>query len=161
MRRILFTSLSLILSLLMTAFAAEKKEFKIPYEKYVLANGLNVILHVDRSDPIAAVYVIYHVGSAREEKGKTGFAHLFEHLRFNESQDIPQGQWFRKLQTAGATNVNGSTSNDRTNYYEVIPKNAVEMALWMESEWSFPLSSGAACSLIQRERSALPASPRG
>ena len=114
--------------------ADKKKEFKIPYEKYVLANGMNVILHVDKSDPIAAVYVVYHVGSAREVQGKTGFAHLFEHLRFNESQDIPQGQWFKKLQTAGASNINGSTSEDRTNYFEVIPKNAVEMALWMESD---------------------------
>jgi len=113
---------------------AKNKEFKIPYEKYKLPNGLNVILHVDKSDPIAAVYVVYHVGSARELQGKTGFAHLFEHLRFNESQDIPQGQWFKKLQTAGASNVNGSTSTDRTNYYEVIPNNAVEMALWMEAD---------------------------
>ena len=74
---------------------------------------MNVILHVDKSNPIAAVYVVYHVGSAREVQGKTGFAHLFEHLRFNESQDIPQGQWFKKLQTAGALNVNGSTNTDR------------------------------------------------
>ena len=125
---------SLLLGLALMSHAADKKEFKIPYEKYVLKNGLNVLLHVDHSNPIAAVYIVYHVGSAREEKGRTGFAHLFEHLRFNESQDIPQGQWFKKLQTAGATNINGSTNNDRTNYFEVIPKNAVEMALWMESD---------------------------
>jgi zinc protease len=130
-----FLFIVLGLSFSTTLFGADqKKEFKIPYEKYVLANGMNVILHVDKSDPIAAVYVVYHVGSAREVQGKTGFAHLFEHLRFNESQDIPQGQWFKKLQTAGASNVNGSTSEDRTNYFEVIPKNAVEMALWMESD---------------------------
>ncbi|MGA3244389.1 MAG: pitrilysin family protein [Bacteroidota bacterium] len=134
MARRLLTILSLLLCLVMTSQAADKKEFKIPYEKYVLSNGLNVLLHVDKSNPIAAVYVVYHVGSAREEKGRTGFAHLFEHLRFNESQDVPQGQWFKKLQTAGATNINGSTNNDRTNYFEVIPKNAVEMALWMESD---------------------------
>ena len=114
--------------------AQDKKEFKVPYEKYVLANGLNVILHVDRSDPIAAVYVAYHVGSGREEKGRTGFAHLFEHLRFNESQNIPQGQWFKRLQTAGASMINGSTNTDLTNYFEVIPKNAIEMALYMESD---------------------------
>jgi zinc protease len=119
---------------LATVNAQPKKDFKIPYEKYILPNGMNVILHIDRSDPIATVYVVYHVGSARESQGKTGFAHLFEHLRFNESQDIPQGQWFKKLQTAGASNVNGSTSQDRTNYFEVIPKNAIEMALWMESD---------------------------
>ena len=134
MARRLLTILSLLLCVVMTSQAADKKEFKIPYEKYVLSNGLNVLLHVDKSNPIAAVYVVYHVGSAREEKGRTGFAHLFEHLRFNESQDVPQGQWFKKLQTAGATNINGSTNNDRTNYFEVIPKNAVEMALWMESD---------------------------
>ncbi len=131
--------MSVLLVLLLPFFlfplrAAEEKGFTIPYEKYVLGNGMNVILHVDRSDPIAAVYVVYHVGSDREEKGKTGFAHLFEHLRFNESQDIPQGEWFTKLQTAGASNINGSTNTDRTNYFEVIPKNAVELALWMESD---------------------------
>ena len=130
-----FMFIALTLCMNLTLFGVEKKkEFKIPYEKYVLANGMNVILQVDKSDPIAAVYVVYHVGSAREVQGKTGFAHLFEHLRFNESQDIPQGQWFKKLQTAGASNVNGSTNNDRTNYFEVIPKNAVEMALWMEAD---------------------------
>lgn len=129
----MFIALFLCLSIFVNG-QEKKKEFKIPYEKYKLENGLNVILHVDRSDPIAAVYVVYHVGSAREVQGKTGFAHLFEHLRFNESQDIPQGQWFKKLQTAGASNINGSTSEDRTNYFEVIPKNAVEMALWMEAD---------------------------
>lgn len=111
----------------------KKKEFKIPYEKYVLANGLNVILHVDKSDPIASVYVRYHVGSNRESKGRTGFAHLFEHLMFNESQHIPQGEYFKRVQTAGGT-LNGSTNNDGTNYFETVPKNALEMALWMESD---------------------------
>lgn len=134
MKRELFVVFQLLMGVALVVFAGEKKEFKIPYEKYTLSNGMDVILHVDRSNPIAAVYVVYHVGSAREEKGRTGFAHLFEHLRFNESQDIPQGQWFKKLQTAGATNINGSTNTDRTNYFEVIPKNAVEMALWMESD---------------------------
>ena len=133
--KISFMFIAFTLCINITLFGAEKKkEFKIPCEKYVLSNGMNVILHVDSSDPIAAVYVIYHVGSAREVQGKTGFAHLFEHLRFNESQDIPQGQWFKKLQTAGASNVNGSTNTDRTNYFEIIPKNAVEMALWMEAD---------------------------
>ncbi len=127
--------IALMLCFSITLFGGEKKkEFKIPYEKYKLANGMNIILHVDKSDPIAVTYIVYHVGSGREEKGRTGFAHLFEHLRFNESQDIPQGQWFKKLQTAGASNVNGSTNNDRTNYFEVVPKNALEMALWMESD---------------------------
>jgi zinc protease len=134
MKRDLFILLGMMLSFALVVFAGEKKEFKIPYEKYALSNGMDVILHVDHSNPIVAVYIVYHVGSAREEKGRTGFAHLFEHLRFNESQDIPQGQWFKKLQTAGATNVNGSTNSDRTNYFEVVPKNALEMVLWMESD---------------------------
>jgi zinc protease len=133
--KLAFALMAVTLCFNLTLFGVEKrKEFKIPYEKYVLPNGLNVILHVDHSNPIAAVYVVYHVGSAREVQGKTGFAHLFEHLRFNESQDIPQGQWFKKLQTAGASNVNGSTNTDRTNYFEVVPNNAVEMALWMEAD---------------------------
>jgi zinc protease len=134
MKRDLIVLLGMLLSVALISFSGEKKEFKIPYEKYALSNGMDVILHVDHSNPIVAVYIVYHVGSAREEKGRTGFAHLFEHLRFNESQDIPQGQWFRKLQTAGAGNVNGSTNTDRTNYYEVVPKNALEMVLWMESD---------------------------
>jgi zinc protease len=130
-----FIFIALLLCISVTLISAQKKkEFKIPFEKYKLENGLNVILHVDKSDPIAAVYVVYHVGSGREVQGKTGFAHFFEHLRFNESQNIPQGMWFKKLQTAGASNVNGSTNTDRTNYYQVIPKNAVELALWMESD---------------------------
>jgi len=115
------------------AGADKKKEYKIPYEKYKLANGLNVILHVDRSDPIASVYIRYHVGSNREKKGRTGFAHLFEHLMFNESQHVPQGEYFKRIQTAGGT-LNGSTNSDGTNYFETVPKNALEMALWMESD---------------------------
>ncbi|MCX6143681.1 MAG: pitrilysin family protein [Ignavibacteriales bacterium] len=134
MKRDLIVLLGMLLSVALISFSGEKKEFKIPYEKYALSNGMDVILHVDHSNPIVAVYIVYHVGSAREEKGKTGFAHLFEHLRFNESQDVPQGEWFKKLQGAGATLINGSTSNDRTNYFETIPKNALEMALWMESD---------------------------
>jgi zinc protease len=134
MKREFVALFCMLVSLAVVLSAADKKEFKIPYEKYVLANGLNVILHVDKSNPISAVYIVYRVGSGREEPGRTGFAHFFEHLRFNESQNVPQGQWFAKLQAAGATNINGSTSSDRTNYFEVIPKNALEMALWMESD---------------------------
>ena len=133
--------LVLVLAFVVTAFGGQTKDFTIAHEKYVLPSGLNVILHVDKANPIVAVYIVYHVGSAREEPGRTGFAHLFEHLRFNESQDVPQGMWFKKLQTAGATNINGSTNTDRTNYYETVPKNALEMVLWMESDrmgWLLP-----------------------
>lgn len=132
-RAILFIA-SFILCLSISVSGAEKKkEFKIPYEKYVLANGLNVILHIDRSDLVASVYIRYHVGSNREQKGRTGFAHLFEHLMFNESQHVPQGEYFKRIQTAGGT-LNGSTNSDGTNYFETVPKNALEMALWMESD---------------------------
>jgi zinc protease len=134
MKQRLFLLGVMFVSLTMTVLGGEaKKEFKIPYEQYQLANGLDVILHVDKSDPIATVYVCYHVGSNREKKGKTGFAHLFEHIMFQESQHIPQDQFFKKIQGAGGT-LNGSTSNDRTNYFETVPKNALEMALWMEAD---------------------------
>jgi zinc protease len=112
---------------------AEKAEFSIDYQKYTLDNGLEVILHEDRSDPIAAVAVQYHVGSNREEPGRTGFAHLFEHMMFQESQHVGQDQFFRKIQSAGGM-LNGGTSRDGTIYFEVVPKNALEMVLWLESD---------------------------
>ena len=105
----------------------------IPFEKYTLANGLTVVLNVDKSDPIAALAIYYHVGSSREVPGKTGFAHLFEHMMFQKSENVGEDQLFKNIQGAGGT-LNGSTSQDRTNYYEVVPKNALEMAMWMESD---------------------------
>ena len=112
---------------------AKEAGLSIPIEKYTLKNGLTVVLHQDKSDPIAAVAIYYHVGSSREVEGKTGFAHLFEHMMFQKSENVPEDQFFKNIQGAGGT-LNGSTSNDRTNYYEVVPKNALEMALWMESD---------------------------
>lgn len=108
-------------------------KFKIDYEMYTLDNGLEVILHEDRSDPIAAVALQFHVGSNREVKGRTGFAHLFEHMMFQESQHVGQDQFFKKIQQAGGT-LNGGTNRDGTIYFEVIPKNALEMALWLEAD---------------------------
>jgi len=108
-------------------------DFAIDYEKYQLDNGLEVVLHMDRSDPIAAVAVLYHVGSNREEVGRTGFAHLFEHMMFQSSQHVAEDQFFKKIQDAGGT-LNGGTSSDQTIYFEVVPKNALEMALWLESD---------------------------
>lgn len=105
----------------------------IPIEKYKLSNGLTVILNVDKSDPIAALAVYYHVGSSREVPGKTGFAHLFEHMMFQKSEHVGEDQLFKNIQGAGGT-LNGSTSEDVTNYYEVIPKNALEMVMWIESD---------------------------
>jgi len=105
----------------------------IPIEKYNLANGLTVVLHEDKSDPIVSVAIYYHVGSSRETEGKTGFAHLFEHMMFQKSENVAEDQFFKNIQGAGGS-LNGSTNQDRTNYYEVVPKNALEMALWMESD---------------------------
>jgi zinc protease len=112
---------------------AEEAELKIDYEKYTLPNGLEVVLHEDRSDPIAAVAVQYHVGSNREEVGRTGFAHLFEHMMFQESQHVGQDQFFKKIQEAGGM-LNGGTSRDGTIYFQVVPKNALEMVLWLEAD---------------------------
>jgi zinc protease len=112
---------------------AAENELSLPYEKYQLANGLDVILHQDHSDPIVSVAIQFHVGSNREVPGKTGFAHLFEHMMFQESENVGQDEFFKKIQGAGGT-LNGGTSNDGTIYYEVVPKNALEMVLWMESD---------------------------
>ncbi len=110
-----------------------KSELSIPYEKYALSNGLDVILHQDQSDPIVALAILYHVGSNRESVGRTGFAHLFEHIMFQRSENVPEDQFFKIIQDAGGT-LNGGTGNDATTYYEVVPKNALEKILWLESD---------------------------
>ena len=117
------------------SFNTDKKDvpLTIPFEKYTLPNGLTVVLNEDKSDPIAALAVYYHVGSSREVPGKTGFAHLFEHMMFQRSENVPEDTYFKNIQGAGGT-LNGSTNQDRTNYYEIVPKNALEMAMWMESD---------------------------
>lgn len=122
-----------VLLVLSGLFAGDKTTLKIDYEKYKLKNGLEVILHSDKSDPLVAVAIFYHVGSGREEKGRTGFAHLFEHMMFQESQNVGQDQFFKKVQAAGGT-LNGGTSFDQTVYFEVIPRNALEMSLWLEAD---------------------------
>ena len=134
MKKYFLLSLIFVFAFLLPCKSKDKEAaFSIKVEKYTLENGLTVVLHEDRSDPIAAVAVYYHVGSSRETEGKTGFAHLFEHMMFQRSENVPEDQLFKNIQGAGGT-LNGSTSQDRTNYYEVIPKNALEMALWMESD---------------------------
>ena len=105
----------------------------IPYEKFVLDNGLTLIVHEDHKAPIVAVNVWYHVGSKNERRGKTGFAHLFEHLMFNGSEHY-NDDYFKPLEQAGATTLNGTTSNDRTNYFQNVPSTALDLALWMESD---------------------------
>ncbi|MEM7308158.1 MAG: pitrilysin family protein [Planctomycetota bacterium] len=106
---------------------------ELRFEKHALSNGLEVVLHQDRTDPVVAVYVYYHVGSSREEPGLTGFAHLFEHMLFQGSENVPEGDHFRLIQEAGGT-LNGTTNEDRTNYYETLPSNRLELALWLESD---------------------------
>ena len=121
--------------LLMTTVVTAQKNDKLPpinYKEAKLKNGLRVILHQDKSTPIVAVNLWYHVGSKNEEPGKTGFAHLFEHMMFQGSKHYNK-DYFGPLQEAGA-NINGSTNPDRTNYYEVVPSNFLELALWLESD---------------------------
>ena len=116
-----------------SVYSADQKEFKINFEKYTLKNGLQVILHEDKSDPITSVAIQYHVGSNREVTGRTGFAHLFEHMMFQESQHVGRDQFFKKIQNAGGT-LNGGTWKDGTVYFQVVPNNALEMVLWMEAD---------------------------
>src|ERR1700755_2773049 len=108
-------------------------ELVIPYEKYVLPNGLTLIVHEDHSDPVVHVDVTYHVGSAREEIGKSGFAHFFEHMMFQGSDHVADEQHFKVVTEAGGT-LNGSTNRDRTNYFETVPGNQLEKMLWLEAD---------------------------
>jgi len=105
----------------------------IPYQKYVLQNGLILLVHEDHKAPIVAVNIWYHVGSKNEKPGRTGFAHLFEHLMFNGSENAP-GDYFQVLEKIGATDLNGTTSEDRTNYFENVPTPSLDLALFMESD---------------------------
>jgi zinc protease len=111
----------------------KSEEIKIPFQKFVLNNGLTLIVHEDHKAPIVALNIWYHVGSKDEKPGKTGFAHLFEHLMFNGSEHYDD-EYFKPFELAGATDMNGTTNVDRTNYFETIPVNALDMALWMESD---------------------------
>lgn len=108
-------------------------ELVIPYEKYVLDNGLTLIIHEDHSDPLVHVDVTYHVGSAREEIGKSGFAHFFEHMMFQGSKHVADEEHFKIVTESGGT-LNGTTNRDRTNYFETVPSNQLEVALWLEAD---------------------------
>ncbi len=108
-------------------------EIDIPYKKFVLENGLTLIVHEDHKAPIVAVNVWYHVGSKNEKERRTGFAHLFEHLMFNGSENYDD-DYFQIMERVGATDLNGTTSEDRTNYFQNVPTNAIDVALWMESD---------------------------
>ncbi|HOT98398.1 MAG TPA: pitrilysin family protein [bacterium] len=131
------TVLPLLMALLLFAAGivalAHAQEIEIPYQKYVLDNGLTVIIHEDHKAPIVAFNVWYHVGSKNEKPGKTGFAHLFEHLMFNGSEHF-NDDYFKPMEKVGATDLNGTTNEDRTNYFENVPVSAFDVALWMESD---------------------------
>ncbi len=116
-----------------TAIADSSAKIDIPFDKFTLDNGLTVIVHEDRKAPIVAVSIWYHVGSKDEPEGKTGFAHLFEHLMFNGSENH-DGEFFEPLEQVGATAMNGTTWFDRTNYFENVPTPALDMTLWLESD---------------------------
>jgi predicted Zn-dependent peptidase len=117
----------------LTAHSSQAADIDIPYEKFKLDNGLTVVVHEDRKAPVVAVSVWYKVGSKDEPEGKSGFAHLFEHLMFNGSEHY-NDDWFKPLQEVGATGLNGTTNVDRTNYFQTVPTPALDRILWMESD---------------------------
>jgi zinc protease len=128
------TAIALVLGCFVIAQrAAAQDTMRVPYTEFTLDNGLHVILHPDRSVPVVAVNVWYHVGSGHERLGRTGFAHLFEHLMFEGSRHVPEGAFDTLLEAAGGDS-NGSTTNDRTNYAIDVPSNALELALFLESD---------------------------
>ena len=136
-----FKSTILVLLVLFTITSCKQNEskettpeFKVDFEKFTLDNGLQVILHVDKSDPVAAVALTAHVGSAREKKGRTGFAHLFEHLLFLESENLGKGGLDQMSARIGGSGANGSTNRDRTNYFQTVPKDALEKMIWAEAD---------------------------
>ena len=134
-----FTSLCLLALMLIGSVPAHSQKaaapsFKIEYEKFTLPNGLDVVFHIDRSDPVVAVSLTAHVGSAREKAGRTGFAHMFEHLLFLESENLGKGGLDKLTARIGGSGANGSTSRDRTNYLQTVPKDALEKMLWAEAD---------------------------
>lgn len=129
----LFSAL-LIFSFLTASCGQKQTEFSVDYEKFTLDNGLNVIFHKDHSDPVVAVALTFHVGSAREIEGRTGFAHLFEHLLFLESENLGKGGLDKMSSRIGGSGANGSTSRDRTNYFQTVPKDALEKMIWAEAD---------------------------
>ncbi len=124
----------LISSFVLTSCAQKQTEFSVEYEKFTLDNGLEVIFHKDDSDPVTAVALTFHVGSAREKEGRTGFAHLFEHLLFLESENLGEGGLDKMSSRIGGSGANGSTSRDRTNYFQTVPKDALEKMIWAEAD---------------------------
>src|SRR6187551_2973900 len=126
-------ALCALLLLATASSSAAQTTLQVPFTQFTLPNGLSVILHEDHSVPLVSVNVWYHVGSANERPGRTGFAHLFEHLMFEGSKNVKEGVFDTLLESAGGNN-NGSTTNDRTNYFEDVPSNALELPLFLESD---------------------------
>lgn len=120
--------------ILFVSCSSDKEEFSVNYEKFTLDNGLEVIFHKDDSDPVTAVALTFHVGSAREIEGKTGFAHMFEHLLFLESENLGKGGLDKMSSRIGGSGANGSTSRDRTNYFQTVPNDALEKMIWAEAD---------------------------
>ena len=125
--------LIIALAPIVMACPTQKDKVELKYEQYTLDNGLKVVLHQDLSDPLVAIAIQYHVGSGREKPGKTGFAHFFEHMLFQRSENLPRNAFFQKIAKLGGE-FNGSTNSDGTNYYESVPRDAMEKILWMESD---------------------------
>jgi zinc protease len=141
-----------VISVTTPASAATPPQVQLDYEKYTLPNGLDVILREDHRLPIAAVNIWYHVGPANEAAGRTGFAHLFEHMMFQASGHVGEDQIWRHLEGAGASFINGTTEFDRTNYLEDVPSNQLELALWLESDrMGFLLDKVTAASLANQQ----------
>src|SRR5262252_238505 len=133
MKRAAFLIVLLAASPALPQSQAPPRKIEVAYTQFTLPNGLHVILHEDHSVPIVTVNTWFHVGSAREKPGRTGFAHLFEHLMFMGSGHVKYGEFDRLLEAAGGTN-NASTAEDRTNYYIDVPSNALDLALFLESD---------------------------
>jgi zinc protease len=129
----MFLRTSLLSIALCAGAFAQAADIEIPYQKFTLDNGLTVIVHEDHKAPIVAVNIWYHVGSKNEKPGKTGFAHLFEHLMFGGSENF-HGRYIDAMEQVGATDLNGTTNNDRTNYFEDVPTSALDYTLWLESD---------------------------
>ena len=129
----ILVTLALFVAVAAVAAETQAPTVDIPYQKFVLDNGLTLIVHEDHKAPIVAVNIWYHVGSKNEKPGRTGFAHLFEHLMFNGSEHFNE-DYFKQLEPLGASDLNGTTSNDRTNYFQNIPKSALDRVLWLESD---------------------------
>ncbi|MFH0990100.1 MAG: pitrilysin family protein [bacterium] len=130
--KVIFVTL-LVLFINFSLLGQAMNEIDIPYKQFTLKNGLTLIVHEDHKAPIVAVNVWYHVGSKNEKQGKTGFAHLFEHLMFNGSENY-NDDYFKVLEKVGSSDLNGTTNNDRTNYFQTVPASAIDLVLWMESD---------------------------